>query len=137
MPIVTIEGDKVRVENVRNFTWHSATDYTPGFYDRVYDLNALNSMYYVVATMPKWEAVAHVFVCFGFSDGQSVAVSVEGRRVKGRPYRVIPSMFRQYQIIYVIGDERDVVGLRAHLEGSGVLLPCAPPTSGSARSSWI
>src|SRR5262245_37782288 len=69
-------------------------------------------MYYVVASMAHWDGVAHVFVCFSFSDGQHVAVSVEGQRVKGHPYRVIPSMFRQYQIIYIIGDEHDVVGLR-------------------------
>lgn len=112
MSIVDIQGDEILVRNVRNFTWHSATDFTPGWYDRTYDLNALDSMYYVVASMPKWEAVAHVFVCFGFSDGQHVAVSVEGHRVKDRPYRVIASMFRQFQLIYIIGDERDVVGLR-------------------------
>ena len=112
VPHVEIDGDKIHVSNVRNFTWRSATDYTPGYYDRVYDLNKLDSMYYVVASMPMWEAVAHVFVCFGFCDGQDVAVSVEGRRVKGRPYRLIPSMFRQFQLIYVVGDERDVVGLR-------------------------
>jgi hypothetical protein len=111
-PIVTIEGEKVHVQNVRNFTWHTATDFTPGFYDRTYDVSKLNSMYYVVASMPKWEAVAHVFVCFGFSDGQTVAVSVEGRREDGVPYRLIPSMFRRFQMIYVIGDERDVVGKR-------------------------
>lgn len=70
-------------------------------------------MYYVVAPMSdRVRLVAHVFVCFGFSDGQHVAVSVEGRRVEGRPYRVIPSMFRQYQLIYIVGEERDVVGLR-------------------------
>lgn len=112
MPHVEIVGDKVHVSNARNFTWHTATDFTPGYYDRVYDLSKLDSMYYVVASLPMWEAVAHVFVCFGFSDGQHVAVSVEGRRMKGQPYRLIPSMFRQYQLIYVVGDERDVVGLR-------------------------
>lgn len=112
MPVVTFDGDKVHVRHVRNFTWHSATNFTPDFYDRVYDLNKLETMYYVVASMPAWEAVAHVFVCFGFSDGQTVAISVEGRRLDGQPYQFIPSMFRQYQIIYVIGDERDVVGLR-------------------------
>jgi len=53
-----------------------------------------------------------VFVCFGFSDGKFVAVSVEGRRAKGHPYAFIPSLFRQYQLIYVVGDERDVLGLR-------------------------
>jgi hypothetical protein len=111
-PIVEIDGDRIHVQNVRNFTWRSPTDFTPGFYDRTYDLSKLNSMYYVVAPMPGLDAVAHVFVCFGFSDGQTVAVSVEGRRRLGQPYQLIPSMFRQLQLMYVVGDERDVVGLR-------------------------
>ncbi len=112
VPAVRIEGDKVHVGNVRNFTWRSRSDFTPGFYDRVYDLNALDSMHYVVVPLGNIDGLAHVFVCFGFSDGQHVAVSIEGRRVKDRPYRVIASMFRQYQLLYVVGDERDVVGLR-------------------------
>jgi hypothetical protein len=112
MPHVEAVGDKVHVGNVRNFTWRTATDFTSGFYDRVYDMNLINSMYYLVVPLRGLDLVAHVFVCFGFSDGQYVAVSVEGRRVAGRPYRVIASMFRQYQLIYVIGDERDVVGKR-------------------------
>lgn len=111
-PIVEVDGDKVHVQNVRNFTWRSRTDFTPGFYDRTYDVSKLDSMYYVVAPMPGLDAVAHVFVCFGFSDGQTVAVSVEGRRRLGQPYQLIPSMFRQLQLMYVVGDERDVVGLR-------------------------
>jgi len=114
-PIVEIDGEKIHVQNVRNFTWRSPTDFTPGFYDRTYDLSKLNSMYYVVAPMPGLDAVAHVFVCFGFSDGQTVAVSVEGRRRLGQPYQLIPSMFRQLQLMYVVGDERDVVGLRGKI----------------------
>ncbi len=111
-PHVEIDGNLVHVDDVRNFTWHTATDFTPGFYNRTYDVDKLDSMYYVVAAMPLWEGVAHVFVCFGFTDGQFVAVSVEGRRREGQPYRLIPSMFRQFQLMYVVGDERDVVGLR-------------------------
>jgi len=112
MPIVRFDGDKVRVGNVRNFTWRTATDFTPGWYDRVYDVSLINSMYFLIVPLRGLDAVAHVMVCFGFSDGQYVSISVEGRRVEGRPYRVIPSMFQQYQLIYVVGDERDVVGKR-------------------------
>lgn len=112
VPHVVIDGDQIHVDDVRNFTWHTASDFTPGFYNRTYDLNKLDAVYYIVASMPKWEGVAHVFVSFSFTDGQSVAVSVEGRRRKGQPYRLIPSLFRQFQLIYVVGDERDVIGLR-------------------------
>lgn len=112
MPVVDVVDDKVYVQHARNFTWRTATDFDVKFYDRVYDVSKINSMYYVVAPMPVWDGVAHVFVSFGFTDGQHVAVSVEGRRVVGKPYRLIPSLFRQYQLIYVVGDERDVLGLR-------------------------
>ena len=112
MPHVEFVGDKVHVDNVRDFDWHTATDFTPRYCQRVYDLNAINSMYYLVVPLPELDGVAHVFVCFGFTDGQHVAVSVEGRRVMGRPYQVIASMFRQYQLIYIVGEERDVVGKR-------------------------
>lgn len=108
----SVSGKRVHVDHVRNFTWRTATEFEPAFYNRTYDVNQLDSMYYCVAAMPLWEGVAHVFVSFGFTDGKFVAVSVEGRRPEGVPYRLIPSMFRRFQLMYVVGDERDVLGLR-------------------------
>jgi hypothetical protein len=136
-PLVSIDGDKVHVQNVRNFTWRSDTDFDVGWYERTYDLNKLESMYYVVASMPKWEAVAHVFVCFGFSDGNNVAVSVEGHRLKGRPYGVVSSMFRQFQLIYIIGDERDVVGLRGAIWKDPVYFYPARTTQVRKRAIFV
>lgn len=136
-PIVEIDGDKIHVRNVRNFTWRSATDFTPGYYDRTYDVSKLNSMYYVVAPMPGLDAVAHVFVCFGFSDGQTVAVSVEGRRRLGQAYQLIPSMFRQLQLMYVVGDERDVVGLRGAIWKKSVFFYPANATPERMRAIFV
>ena len=137
IPIVDIEGDKIHISNVRNFTWHTATDFTPGYYDQTYDLSKLDSMFYVVASMPSFEAVAHVFLCFGFSDGKFVAVSVEGRRVKGQPYQLIPSLFRQLQLIYVVGDERDVVGLRGAIWKKPVYFYPARTTQARKRAIFL
>jgi hypothetical protein len=112
MPHVEIVGDKVSVKNVRDYTWRTESDFTPGYRDRVYDVSALESAYFVLSPIFDLEPVAHVWVCFGFADGQHVAVSVEARGVNGRPFGPLPSMFRQFQLIYVIGEERDVVAMR-------------------------
>ena len=113
MPHVTFDGDVVHVQNVRDFTWRTTTDFDERFFDRTYDLSRVAGMHYVVVPMNLIDGIAHVFVCFDFSDGRHVAVSVEGRRMKGQGYQVLPSIFRQFQLIYVIGEERDVVGMRA------------------------
>jgi hypothetical protein len=114
-PSVELQGDLVTVRNVRDFEWRSGTDFTPRYNDKTYDLRKLDSMHYIVAPIRGTQAVAHVFLAFGFSDGQTLSISVEGRREEGKPYQVIPSLFRQYQLIYVVGEERDVVGLRGAL----------------------
>jgi hypothetical protein len=137
MPIVKIAGDRASVSHVRNFTWRTATDYTPGFYDRVYDISKLDSMYYVVVPMPAFDGVAHVFVSFGFSDGQHVALSVEGRRRREQPYQLIPSLFRQYQLIYIIGDERDVIGLRGAVWKKPVYFYPARTTNERKRAIFV
>jgi hypothetical protein len=120
MPHVEVEGDKVYVSNVRNFIWRTETDFTPGYYDRVYDVSAIESMYYVLSPIFDLSWVAHVWLCFGFSDGQHVAISVEARGINGRPFASFRPMFQQFHLIYVIGDERDVVGLRGAIRGSEV-----------------
>jgi hypothetical protein len=112
LPQIKIEDNLLYVSSVRNFRWKTASEFEEGFYDRVYDLNQLERMYYIIGTIAGIEAVGHVFLSFKFKDGNSVSISVEGRREEGIPYAVIPSMFRRFQVIYAVGDEADVLGLR-------------------------
>jgi len=137
MSHVEVVGDKVYVKDVRNYTWRTPTDFTPGYEDRVYDVSALSSMYFVLSPIFDLEPVAHVWVCFGFADGQHVAVSVEARGVNGRPFGLFPSMFRQFQLIYVIGDERDVVGLRGVARKAAVRFYPARTTPDRMRALFV
>jgi len=137
VPHVEIHGSKVRVDNLRSFKWHTATDFTPEFKSRTFDLDKIQSMYYIVVPLRGVDLVAHVFVSFGFSDGQHVAVSVEGRRIVGRPYRVIASMFRQYQLIYIIGDEQDVIGKRGAVWKDAVRFYPARTTPDRIRALFV
>ncbi|MFO0861158.1 MAG: DUF4105 domain-containing protein [Phycisphaerales bacterium] len=137
MPQVTIDGHLVHVRDVRNFHWRTPTDFTPGFYDRTYDVDKISRMYYVVAPLKSLDAVAHVMLCFAFSDGQAVTISVEGRRPKGVPYAFLPSLFRQFQLIYIIGDERDVIGLRGNVWGIPVRMYPARTTKDRMQAIFL
>ncbi len=134
---IEITGDKIRVQNVRDFTWLSSTDFKPGYQEHVYDLNKINSMYYVVVPLRGIDGLAHVFVSFGFSDGQHVSISVEGRRMIGRPYQIIPSMFRQFQLIYAVGEERDLIGLRGSIWKNPVRFYPARTTPERMRAIFV
>lgn len=113
LPYATIEGDQVTLHNIRNFEYRSETDYTPGYYDKRFDLNKLVGVDLVTAY---WmgPAIAHVFLSFAFADGEHLAVSIETRKEKGESYSTIKGFFRQYELYYVVADERDVIRLRTN-----------------------
>lgn len=110
----TIAGDTVRVRNVRSFTYVARSTFTPSYADRTYDLSKLQTVWYVLSPFSEgWRGPAHSFVSFGFSDSQFVSISVEARREVGETYGILTGLFRQFEVMYVIGDETDLVGQRA------------------------
>ena len=112
-PSVAFDGDSVHIRNVRNFSYVSESEFTPAYYDRSYDLSKLESAWFVLTPFYGWwRGPGHTLVSFGFSDSTFLAVSVEARREKGEEYGPIKGMFRRYELMYVIGDERDLIGLR-------------------------
>jgi hypothetical protein len=109
----TVEGDKVTVHNIRNFAYRSETDYTPAWYDKTYDLSKLEGVD-LVAVYWMGPAIAHTFVSFAFAGGDHLAISIETRKEKGEAYSTVKGFFRQYELYYVVADERDVIRLRTN-----------------------
>lgn len=123
LPFAEFQGPVVRLHGVRNFRWTGAAEFTAAWEDRTYDLDRIATAWYVLVPFSqKWRGPAHAFVTFGFDDGQFVAISVEARREAGEGYGVIKGMFRRFELLYVVGDERDLIGRRAVYDGSDVLL---------------
>ena len=106
-----IEGDVVTVHNIRNFDYRSETDYTPAYYDKRFDLRKLEGAD-LVASYWMGPAIAHIFVSFAFAGGDHLAISIETRKEKGEGYSTFKGFFRQYELYYVVADERDVIRLR-------------------------
>jgi len=108
----TVDGDLVTVHNIRNFDYRTETDFTPAYYVRTYDLNKLDSAD-LVAVYWMGPAIAHLFLSFGFGDDH-LAVSIEARKEKGEGYSSAKGFFRQYELYYVVADERDVIRVRTN-----------------------
>lgn len=113
LPHATIEGELVTVHNVRNFDYRSETDFTPAYYDKRFDLRKLEGVD-VVAVYWMGPAIAHVFLSFAFEGGEHLAVSIETRTEKDEGYSTLKGFFRQYELAYVVADERDVIRLRTN-----------------------
>jgi hypothetical protein len=135
LPVITTEGSRVHVRNVRDFTFRSATDFTPAYRDRTYDLEKLDRVWFVLSPFNRnWRGPAHSFLSFGFSDGQYVSVSVEARREADETYSVWKGALRQYELMYVIGEERDIIGVRAVTQDDPVYLYPVRATPAQARA---
>jgi uncharacterized protein DUF4105 len=123
LPDATIRGDTVRIANVRDFEYTARNEFKPGYSDRTYDLSKLTSVWYVLTPFNKsWRGPAHSFVSFGFADSQFVAISVEARREPGETYDALTGLFKRFELMYVIGDERDLIGQRAAFDDGRVYL---------------
>lgn len=113
LPYATIEGNLVTLHNIRNFDYRSETDYTPAYYDKRFDLSKLEGVD-LIASYWMGPAIAHTFLSFAFEGGDHLAVSIETRKEKGEGYSTIKGFFRQYELFYVVADERDVIRLRTN-----------------------
>ncbi len=122
LPSAQIDGDKVVVRNVRNCLYRSETDMVARYATRAYDLARLRTADVFLAD---WglHKVVHTMISFGFEDGQYLCFSIETRKETGEGYSAFKGLFRQYELIFVAGDERDLVGLRTnHRKGEIVRL---------------
>lgn len=114
LPSVEFYGDVVSIRNIRNFSYASTTSYTPQYYNATYDISKLKNVWFVVEPFSGYVGAAHTFLSFEFEGDRFVSISVEIRKEKEESFSAVKGLFRQYELMYVIADERDVVKLRSN-----------------------
>ncbi|WP_345828327.1 DUF4105 domain-containing protein [Erwinia sp. HDF1-3R] len=112
LPSVTWHsGDEVTLHHIRNFRYPADGPAIAGWYRRRFSLSDVQSTDLVLSY---WGSrhIAHVFLSFRLGSGQRLAFSVETRRQEGQPWSAWRGFLNAYPVIYVAGDERDLIGQR-------------------------
>lgn len=121
MTTAEVRGNHVMLRNVRDFDWHSDTNYREHWDVRNYDLDQLAG---VDMLLSYWDgpAIAHTLVSFGFRDGRQVVFSVEVRKEQGEAFSELGGFFKHFELSVVAADERDIVRVRTNVRGEDVYL---------------
>lgn len=137
LPTAEFRGNLVKVHNVRYCDYRSDEDFTVRYDERVFDLDEIHSVDFIVAPFPDQPQVAHTMLSFGFDDNEHVAVSVEIRKELGERYSPVNGALRQYELTYVVADERDVIRLRTDQWLQDVYLYRTKATPKQARQLFL
>ena len=110
---VDIDGDRVTIHNLRNCDYITKTEYSNCWSDRTVYLSQLRYADLFFTTWgPKY--IGHPILSFQFGDNDHIAFSIEARYKVGQDYSAILGFFRQYELIFITADERDVIRLRTN-----------------------
>ena len=121
MPRAFVDGDHVRITGVRDFDYRSTDDFTPRYKEREVSISQLASIDFLISY---WVVgpVAHTFLSFDFENAPHICVSIETRPEVGEGFSPIASLFKQFELIYIVGDERDIVRVRTNFRHEEVYL---------------
>jgi len=113
LPYAEINDNLVTLYNIRNASYTSKENYDLHYYDKTFNLDDLDSLDFIYVPFSDSKALAHTFFSFGFN-GSYVAISIEVRKENGEKYSAFRGLFKKYEIIYVLGDEMDLIKLRSN-----------------------
>lgn len=122
LPEVSISGNVISIKNIRNHIWKSEKDFTPWYYNTTYNLNDIESVQYLIIPFTDKDGPAHTMLSFSFSWGQHVVISAEVRKEQWESFDALKGIMNQYEMMYVIGSEEDLIKLRTNFRKNEVYM---------------
>ncbi|MDP3901354.1 MAG: DUF4105 domain-containing protein [bacterium] len=130
--------DRVKITNIRNINYRATDDYDVRYYDKTFDLNKIESVWFMVEPFSGHGfGAAHTLLSFGFENGDYVAISVEIRKESDESFSAVGGLFRQYELVYVIADEQDVIKLRSNYRKDKVFLYPTQTSKENMRALFV
>ncbi|MBA3481625.1 MAG: DUF4105 domain-containing protein [Pirellulales bacterium] len=141
LPYAEFRGNSIVAHNVRHCRYFNEETFVVEHEDRTYDLGHLQAVDFFMIPFEDMPRLAHTMLSFEFvpPDGppQYLAVSIEIRKEQGETYAAWKGSARQYELMYVLADERDVVQLRTNHRGEDVYRYRTTATPDQARMMLV
>lgn len=131
-----IAGEEVLVKNIRNCQYVTSSDYVVNYYDRKIRLSDLRTVDFIVVPF-KNKSLAHTMLSFGLADGSYLCVSAEIRKELGENYSPLLGVSNQFELYYLVADERDVIRLRTRFRDAEVYVYPTVATPENARELFL
>ena len=131
-----INGDEVTLHNVRNCDYRTETDYTARWETRTVRISQITG---IDLAINYWGSpwMAHPIASFQFADAPPICFSIETRKQLGQTYSAIGGLYRQFALIYIVADERDVIRVRTNYRhGEDIYLYRTTMTPSQARERF-
>ena len=122
LPYAEIRSDRVRLFNIRDCTYRSESDYDVRHFDRELLLADVRTIDFIVVPFKETPLLAHTMLSFGMADGEHLVFSVEARLQKGQGYAAIGGALNEFELIYIVGTEKDLIRLRTEVRKVDVYL---------------
>jgi len=131
-----IQGDEVTLHNVRNCDYRTDTDYTPHWETRTVRLSQITG---IDLAIDYWGSpwIAHPIASFQFADAPPLCFSIEIRKKLGQTYSTIGGLYRQFELIYIVADERDVIRVRTNYRNEDIYLYRLTVSPAQARERFL
>ena len=120
LPSAEFEANQIHIKNIRNINYLNDDNFVVKYYDRSIQLDEIKSVDFVVTPFNNAPAIAHTMLSFGLTDGTYLGLSVEIRNELGEDYSPLLGISNQFEICYVIADEKDLIRVRTHHRDSDV-----------------
>lgn len=122
LPYAEIDSHLITLRNVRDCYYRSEHDYDVSHFDVEVPLYDVQTLDFIVVPFRATPSLAHTMLSFGLANGQYIVFSVESRLEQGETYRPIEGAVNGYELMWVVGTERDLIGLRTEIRKDDVYL---------------
>jgi len=120
----TSSWSEISISNIRNFDYKKwdSFGFEIDYYDKTFDLDKITSLDFILVPFAFDDLIAHSFLSFWFEDWSYISFSIEWRKEKWESYSPFKGLFRKYELIYIVWDEKDLIDLRVNYDKDKVYL---------------